>query len=87
MRLPTLENTECKIMGQFSLTALSTFKRGYIKFKFEKKKNRDKEYTVNIIALYKKWNNIQKKNVSLTLYKYINRENILYNSTQRKKIN
>lgn len=55
MRLPTLENTECKIMGQFSLTALSTFKRGYIKFKFEKKKkNRDKEYTVSIIALYKK---------------------------------
>lgn len=38
MRLPTLENTECKIMGQFSLTALSTFKRGYIKFKFEKKR-------------------------------------------------
>lgn len=50
MRLPTLENTECKIMGQFSLTALSTFKRGYIKFKFEK--NRIETKNTQSISLH-----------------------------------
>lgn len=73
IRLPTLENTECKIMDQFSVTALSTFKRNKSSLSLKKKNKRQRIHS--IIALYKKRNNFQKKNVSLTLYKYINREN------------
>lgn len=38
MRLPTLENTECKIMGQFSLTALSTSKEAKSSLSLKKKR-------------------------------------------------
>lgn len=64
MRLPTLENTECKIMGQFSLTALSTFKRGYIKFKFEKKKRIETKNTQSISLHFIKNETISRRKMS-----------------------